>query len=75
MTRKISSRTWPTRSPSKVLNDILTQLRTKSIEQQAGQVNGRGETARQAKLREQLRRRHLRPIVAVATTMLPKVPN
>lgn len=60
-------------APRKVLDNILSELRTQAIEQQVGQVIARGETLRQAQLRQQLRRRHLRPIAAVANIVLPQV--
>jgi len=61
---------------SKNLDDIVAQLAAQSVDQRAEQTRSMGETARQARLRRVLLRRHMDPIAAIAkvvSTHLPEV--
>lgn len=61
--------------PRRVLDQIVDQLTESSLAQLAGQCAGRGETARLAKLRHELRVLHMQPIAAVVKTVLPQAPT
>lgn len=59
----------------KNLDDLVLELSTQSIDQSAGRANGRGETARQAQLRDVLRLGQMKPIAAIAKAHLGDVPE
>jgi len=59
----------------KSLDDLVAQLTAQAVDQKAGRANGRGETARQTRLREDLRLGHMKPIAAIAKAHLRDVPE
>ena len=59
----------------KVLDDVAVQLTAQSLDQEAGQNSSIGETARQTKLRRELREHFMAPISAVVKTVLPQAPE
>ena len=59
----------------KNLDDLVLELSTQSVDQKAGRANGRGETARQAQLRDGLRLGQMKPIAEIAKAHLGDVPE
>jgi hypothetical protein len=57
------------------LDDVVTQLTAFAAAQASGNINSRGETAKQRTLRRALRRDHMRPIAEVAKQQLRDVPE
>jgi hypothetical protein len=57
------------------IDEAVTQLTSAVVDQEAGKVNARGETAKQRTLRLALRLNHMRPIAAVAKAYLGDVPE
>lgn len=58
-----------------LLDDLAVQMTAQSLDQEAGQNSSVGETARQTKLRRELREEHMAPISAVVKTVLPQAPE
>ena len=59
----------------KALDDVVEQLTMRSVDQNAGRVNGRGETTRQRKLRDALRIGQMKPIADIASVTLSEEPR
>ncbi|HEY4304199.1 MAG TPA: hypothetical protein VGM82_07025 [Gemmatimonadaceae bacterium] len=59
----------------KELDDIVAQITTLSVSQDAGKRAGKGETARSHALRSTLRRGHMLPIAQVAKYHLQTIPE
>jgi len=57
------------------LDRMAAELSQQAVEQRAGRVNSIGETAKQARLRKELRLHHMRPIAIVAQAHLSDVPE
>ena len=57
------------------LDRAIAQLTSHAVDQDAGRVNSKGETARQRALRLSLRQAHMRAIAAVARAKLRDVPE
>jgi hypothetical protein len=59
----------------RTLDDVVTQLSTHAVNQDAGTRMSQGETANQKSLRHTLRFNHMKPIADVARMHLREVPN